>query len=68
MTLPNFFTAGARARAAESRGDGSVALILFLLFALVFAPVIGLHVALAAVAPTAAPAAAGEPAVSTPAR
>ena len=48
MTLLNLFSRGPRARASEARGDGSVALIVFLLFGLVFAPVIGLHVALAA--------------------
>jgi hypothetical protein len=58
MTLLNLFSRGPRAR-ADTRGDGSVALIVFLLFGLVFAPVIGLHVALAAVEPGAAHAAPG---------
>ena len=48
MTFLNLFSRGPRAQGAELRGDGSVALIVFLLFGLVFAPVIGLHVALAA--------------------
>ena len=52
MTLLNVFFPGVlRARATDRRGDRSVALILFLILGLVFAPVIGLHVALAAVGP-----------------
>ena len=51
MTLLNLFSPAVRARAAETRADRSVALILFLILGLVFAPVIGLHVALAAVGP-----------------
>jgi hypothetical protein len=53
MTLLPVFSLPARARTPDVRRDGSVALIVFLLLGLVFAPVIGLHVALAAIGPTA---------------
>ena len=54
MTLLNVFSPGVRPHASDVRGDRSVALILLLLLALVFAPVIGLHVVLAAVDPAPA--------------
>jgi hypothetical protein len=54
MTLLNLFSPGSRARAVDVRGDRSVALILLFLLGLVFAPIIGLHIALAAVDPGAA--------------
>jgi hypothetical protein len=54
MTLLNVFSAGSRTRAVDVRGDRSVTLIVFILLGLVFAPMIGLHFAFAAVDPGAA--------------
>jgi hypothetical protein len=52
MTLLNVLFRGVlRPSATDTRGDSSVALILFLTFGLVFAPVTGLQVALAAAGP-----------------
>ena len=48
MTLLEVFSRGRRARISGATGDRSAALIFYLLLGLVFAPVIGLHVALAA--------------------
>jgi hypothetical protein len=48
MTLLNLFSRGSRARACDTPVDRTAALIFYLLLGLVFAPVIGLHVALAA--------------------
>ncbi|HEX2727449.1 MAG TPA: hypothetical protein VHN20_16625 [Beijerinckiaceae bacterium] len=48
MTLLDLFSRGRRTRASGATGDRSAALIFYLLLGLVFAPVIGLHVALAA--------------------
>ena len=45
----------ARAGAPQVRRDRSVALILFMLMALVFAPVVGLHIALTTFGPTWTP-------------
>jgi hypothetical protein len=56
MTLLNLFSPSVRACASDVSGDRSVALILFLLLGLVFAPVIGLHVAIAAAGPDLATA------------
>ena len=41
-----FFSSRARTRARAARDHRSVALILFVLLVLVFAPVVGLHIAL----------------------
>ncbi|KAA5602471.1 hypothetical protein [Blastochloris sulfoviridis] len=58
MTLQNLFSTGPRERAADARSD-SVTLIVVALLGLVFAPILGLHFALAAVDPgAAAPASA----------
>ena len=58
MTLLNVFSSGARARAADDRRDRGITLMVFALLGLVFAPMIGLHFAFAAVAPGSAPTAA----------
>jgi hypothetical protein len=55
MTLLNLFSTGSRARAVDVRGERGVTLIVFALLGLVFAPMIGLHFALAAIDPGAAP-------------
>jgi hypothetical protein len=62
MTLLPVFSLPARAHTPEVRSDGSVALIVFLLLGLVIAPVVGLHLALAAIGPTAAISAPDSPA------
>lgn len=46
----NLFSRRDGAGASDPRRDGAVALILFLFLGLVFAPVIGLHVAMMATA------------------
>jgi hypothetical protein len=51
MTLPNLFSQARAREPVNVRGDRNVALILVLLLGLVFAPIIGLHVALAAIDP-----------------
>ena len=48
MTLLNPFSRRRCARTSDAPRDGTAALIFYLLLGLVFAPVIGLHVALAA--------------------
>lgn len=47
MTYQNASSRRARTDVARAERDNSVATILFLLLALVFAPVVGLHIALA---------------------
>lgn len=50
MALPNMLFRCARTDAPRTPSHGSVALIVLLMMALVFVPVVGLHVALAAFA------------------
>ena len=61
MILLNLLSWRARATSTPVAPDRSVAFVLVLLMALVFAPVMGLHVALAALGPDTASSSAPSP-------